>query len=166
VLDRTLKPGVFLTALVCIGACSPDTEQPEIGVEAAPPPADSAEQAVTSSRSPSPEGALVQFLSPRNGAIVTSPVHVEFSITGMDLVPAGNNAANSGHHHILIDTGLPDMTLPVPVDAQHVHFGDARSATELTLSPGEHTLQLLFADYLHVPHDPPVYSERITITVE
>jgi hypothetical protein len=54
----------------------------------------------------------------------------------------------------------------VPADDKHRHFGDASTATELTLEPGQHTLQLLFADYLHIPHDPVVASETITITVE
>jgi hypothetical protein len=84
----------------------------------------------------------------------------------MMVVPAGDSTANSGHHHVLVDTDLPDMSLPVPKDERHVHFGDGSSATELELAPGEHTLQLLFADFLHIPHEPPVYSERITITVE
>ena len=33
------------------------------------------------------------------------------------------------------------------------------------LSPGKHTLQLLMADYNHIPHDPPMYSKKITIIV-
>jgi hypothetical protein len=35
-----------------------------------------------------------------------------------------------------------------------------------TLEPGEHTLQLLLGDHLHIPHDPPLSSARITITVK
>ncbi|MFQ5982802.1 MAG: DUF4399 domain-containing protein [Woeseiaceae bacterium] len=67
---------------------------------------------------------------------------------------------------MIIDSELPDFGLPVPKDDDHVHFGDGSSQAELALAPGQHTLQLLFADYLHIPHDPPVFSERITITVE
>lgn len=84
----------------------------------------------------------------------------------MAVVKAGEMAADAGHHHLLIDTGLPDLALPVPADDKHRHFGDASTTTELTLEPGRHTLQLLFADYLHIPHDPVVVSETITITVE
>ncbi len=91
---------------------------------------------------------------------------MEFGLDGMDLVPAGTDRPNSGHHHIVIDHELPDMSLPVPKDAQRVHFGDGRSKTELELAPGPHTLQLLLADHLHIPHDPPLYSEQISITVE
>jgi hypothetical protein len=84
----------------------------------------------------------------------------------MSVAPAGDSTPMSGHHHVLIDAELPAMDMPIPADANHVHFGDGSSTTELTLEPGEHTLQLLFADHLHIPHDPPVYSDRITITVE
>ena len=31
--------------------------------------------------------------------------------------------------------------------------------------PGQHTLQLVLGDELHIPHDPPIVSERITIEV-
>ena len=116
--------------------------------------------------SASADGAVVGFVTPQNGAVVTSPFPVEFEIAGMELVRSGENVANSGHHHLLIDTAMPSLEMPVPADEQHVHFGDASTATVLTLPPGEHTLQLLFADYLHIPHKPPVYSQRITIVVE
>ena len=67
---------------------------------------------------------------------------------------------------LLIDTGLPDLGMPIPADAQHVHFGDGSTSTEITLEPGEHTLQMLLGDHLHIPHDPPLASGVITITVE
>jgi hypothetical protein len=117
-------------------------------------------------RSPAPAGASVFFVTPEEGDVVSSPVTVKFGLTGMDLVPAGQQAEHSGHHHVLVDTGLPDLDLPVPADERHIHFGDGSSSTELVLEPGEHTLQLLFADHLHIPHDPPVYSEVITVMVE
>ena len=84
----------------------------------------------------------------------------------MDIVKAGDNAPNSGHHHLIIDAPLPNMSLPIPADDNYIHFGDGSTATERTLAPGEHTLQLLLGDHLHVPHDPPVMSGTITITVE
>jgi hypothetical protein len=128
--------------------------------------ADSAAEAATLQRSPSPEGAAVSFVTPRDGAVVSSPFRVEFSIAGMQVVPAGTEAPGSGHHHVLVDTDLPDLDLPIPADDHHIHFGDGSSTTELSLPPGEHTLRLLFADHLHIPHDEPVYSEPIMITVE
>ena len=112
------------------------------------------------------KGASVFFMSPANGATVSNPITIEFGISGMDVVKAGDNKPNSGHHHLIIDTDLPDPTLPIPADANHVHFGDGSTKTEITLEAGEHHLQLLLGDYLHIPHDPPVVSEPITITVE
>jgi len=117
-------------------------------------------------RSTAPADARVFFVTPSDGDVVTNPVVVEFGIEGMSVVPAGQEQADSGHHHVIVDAELPPMDLPIPKDANHVHFGQGNSSAELTLEPGQHTLQLLFADHLHIPHDPPVVSERITITVE
>ncbi len=117
-------------------------------------------------RTASADGATVFFITPADGATVTNPIHVEFGIEGMDVVKAGDNQPNSGHHHLLIDTDIPTLGLPVPADEHHLHFGDGRTATELTLPPGKHTLQMLLGDYLHIPHKPPLVSEVITITVE
>jgi Domain of unknown function (DUF4399) len=118
-------------------------------------------------RSPSPPGAKVYFENLKNGAKVTNPVTVKFGIKGMTLAPAGTKMENSGHHHLLIDTDLPaDLSKPLPVvENKIVHFGKAQTETTLTLSPGKHTLQLLLADQNHIPHDPPVFSKKITITV-
>ena len=72
---------------------------------------------------------------------------------------------NTGHHHLLIDAAPPPFDRPVPADASHVHFGKGQTEAQLTLAPGKHTLQLLLGDHLHIPHDPPVLSKAITITV-
>lgn len=125
-----------------------------------------ADEVVTIERTASPVGARVFFISPDNGSIVGNPITVEFGIEGMSVVKAGEQEPDSGHHHLLIDTGLPDLDLPIPADPQHIHFGDGSTSTEITLPPGEHTLQMLLGDYRHVPHDPPVVSEVITIEVE
>ena len=117
-------------------------------------------------RTASVPGARVYFITPADGATVSNPVTIEFGIEGMTVVKAGDDAAGSGHHHLLIDTGLPDPGLPIPADENHVHFGDGSTSTELTLVPGTHTLQLLLGDHLHIPHDPPVTSETISITVK
>ena len=118
-------------------------------------------------RTPSPAGAKVFIVSPKNGATVTNPVTVKFGITGMTLAPAGTKDANTGHHHLLIDTDPPaDLSLPIPtVPDKVVHFGKAQTETTLTLTPGKHTLQLLLGDANHIPHNPPVLSKKITITV-
>lgn len=117
-------------------------------------------------RTASPEGARVFFITPADGDTVSNPVRIEFGIEGMTVAKAGDQQPNSGHHHLLIDTDLPDLTAPVPADAHHVHFGDGSKATEITLEPGQHTLCLLLADHRHIPHDQPVVSDPITITVE
>ena len=117
-------------------------------------------------RTTSPEGAKVFFISPADGDTVANPVAIDFGIEGMDIVKAGQEAAHSGHHHLVIDAGLPNLGLPIPADEHYVHFGDASTSTELTLEPGTHTLQLLLGDYLHIPHDPPVISATITVVVE
>ena len=117
-------------------------------------------------RSASNEGASVFFITPADGATVTNPISIEFGIAGMDVVKAGNKQPNSGHHHLLIDTGLPDLGLPIPANEHHVHFGDGSASTQISLPPGEHKLQMLLGDHLHIPHNPPLTSAQITITVE
>ena len=125
-----------------------------------------AEQPAAMPRSPSPDSARLFFITPADGATVTNPISVEFGVEGMEVVKAGTNQPHSGHHHLLIDTDLPDLGLPIPADEHHVHFGDGRTATEISLPPGEHSLQMLLGDHLHIPHDPPLMSEVIRVTVE
>ena len=120
----------------------------------------------TLSRSASPDGARVFFITPAATETLSNPISIEFGIAGMDIVKAGDQQPHSGHHHLLIDTDLPDPGLPIPADEHHVHFGDGSTATEITLPAGEHTLLLLLGDHRHIPHDPPVVSNPITIIVE
>ena len=123
--------------------------------------------AVAPERTASPPGAEVYIISPRNGATVHSPVHVQFGLKGMGVAPAGVKFENTGHHHLLIDTDAPtDLSAPLPATDKIVHFGKGQTETTLTtLTPGKHTLQLLLGDQNHVPHNPPVISRKITITV-
>jgi Domain of unknown function (DUF4399) len=116
-------------------------------------------------RTPSPPGVELYFISPQDGATLTGPVTVRFGLKGMGIAPAGIAMENTGHHHLLIDTALPPLDQPVPADAQHVHFGKGQTEAVVTLAPGTHRLQLLLGDHLHRPHDPPVVSKLITITV-
>ncbi|MFP6640432.1 MAG: DUF4399 domain-containing protein [Myxococcota bacterium] len=117
-------------------------------------------------RRPSPPGAVVYIISPAAGDSVTSPVTIRFGLHGMGVAPAGVEKPNTGHHHLLIDTVPPDMSLPVPADDTHRHYGGGQTEATLELSPGRHSLQLLLADERHIPHDPPVISEKIEIVVE
>jgi hypothetical protein len=118
-------------------------------------------------RTPSAPGAEVYIISPKNGAMVHNPVVVQFGLKGMGIAPAGIKFDNSGHHHLLIDTDPPaDQSAPLPANDKIVHFGKGQTETTLNLSPGKHTLQLLFADLNHIPHSPPLLSKKITITVK
>lgn len=118
------------------------------------------------SRSEAPAEAKLYIISPTAGETVKNPVVVRFGLSGMGIAPAGTVVARTGHHHLLIDTGLPELGLPIPNDAKHLHFGGGQTETTLTLTPGEHTLQLLLGDHSHVPHQQPVMSEQIKIVVE
>jgi hypothetical protein len=118
-------------------------------------------------RTPSPEGAMVYIIAPQDGETVTSPVTVRFGLQGMGVAPAGVDRKHTGHHHLLIDLEeLPAADQPLPADAQHIHFGGGQTETTIELTPGEHTLQLMMGDMGHMPHDPPVVSPKITITVQ
>ncbi len=116
---------------------------------------------------PSAPGAKVFFVDLKDGDTVGSPVVVHLGISGMTLAPAGTEQPNTGHHHLLIDTKLEGeaLKLPIPADANHLHFGKAQTEATVTLPSGKHTLQLVLGDWSHVPHEPPVMSEIITITV-
>jgi len=117
-------------------------------------------------RTPAPAGAQAYIQSPANGATVRSPVTVRFGLRGMGVAPAGVETANTGHHHLLIDvTEMPSFDAPLPANDNVRHFGGGQTEVELTLAPGQHTLQLVLGDALHRPHNPPVTSEPITITV-
>jgi len=123
--------------------------------------------AVALERTPSPPGAEVYIISPKDGAKVKSPVLVQFGLNKvMGVAPAGIKFENTGHHHLLIDTDPPaNMGAPLPATDNVKHFGKGQTETSVPLSPGKHTLQLLLGDQNHVPHNPPVISKKITITV-
>jgi hypothetical protein len=117
-------------------------------------------------RTPAPAGAGVYFITPKDGETISGPVTVRFGLRGMGVAPAGVANAATGHHHLIVDAELPRADLPIPADDHHRHFGGGQTETSLTLPPGRHTLQLLLGDAAHLPHDPPIASERITITVQ
>lgn len=118
-------------------------------------------------REPSPPGAEVYIVSPKDGAKIKGPVTVVFGLKGMGIAPAGIKFDNTGHHHLIVDADAPaDLSRPLPADEHNLHFGKGQTETTLTLPPGKHTLQLLLADSLHTPHDPAVISKKVTIVVE
>ncbi len=116
-----------------------------------------------------PAGAKVFFVEPKDGAEISGPVKVVMGVEGIEIAPAGTQTPHTGHHHILIDADAPKgekAEEPLPADANHKHFGKGQTETTLTLAPGAHTLQLVVGDGNHVPHDPPLESDKITITVK
>lgn len=131
-----------------------------------------AEDKVTVPRTPSPKGAKVEILLPKDGKTVRGPVRVVFGLRGMGVCPAGivlpngKPKENTGHHHLLVNADkLPPMNLPLQASKTLIHYGGGQTETVLELPPGKHTLQLVFADFAHIPHNPPVISKKITITV-
>lgn len=125
--------------------------------------------AALAGETPSAPGAAVYFIVPEDGAVVSGPVTVRFGLKGMGVAPAGVEKAKTGHHHLLIDTDAPqgeDLDYSLPADETLRHFGGGQTETTLDLPPGTHTLQLLLGDANHIPHNPPVLSRKITITVQ
>lgn len=116
--------------------------------------------------SPAPDDAAVYFIEPADGAELSSPVTVKFGLRQMGVAPAGTQRDNTGHHHLLIDRPDVDYSKPLPATDQVVHFGGGQTEASIKLEPGEHTLQLLLGDFKHQPHNPPVKSDTITITIK
>ena len=117
---------------------------------------------------PAPPNASVYIISPKDGDTVTSPFKVQFGLSGMGVAPAGVEKPNTGHHHLIVDTTLSPQELKEPIasDAKHIHYGGGQTEAMVTLPPGRHTLQLVLGNWTHIPHEPPVMSPIITITVK
>jgi Domain of unknown function (DUF4399) len=154
--------GVLTVATIAAAIGPASAQQPPT------PPATAAPQS-DSTQSSAPAGAYSYFVNLKNGDTVKSPFKVVFGLSpNMGVAPSGVEKANVGHHHLLIDKVLTaeEMTQPIMVDEQHVHFGKGQTETTVTLPPGKHTLQLMLGDWTHIPFKPPVQSEVITVTVK
>ena len=117
-------------------------------------------------KSSSPDKVMLYIISPQDGDTVSSPVKVIFGLNGMGVAPAGIKMKNTGHHHLLIDLAqLPDINLPIPSDQHHRHYGKGQTEALIELEKGEHTLQLILGDHMHVPHEPPIISKKIRVIV-
>lgn len=117
-------------------------------------------------RRPAPEGAVAYIIWPRDGAVIPGgKFWLRMGLSGAGIAPAGIDRPHTGHHHLIIDAELPALDEPIPNDKNHLHFGAGQTEVHIELPPGRHTLQLLLGDADHVPHDPPVMSKKITITV-
>ncbi|MBP2302117.1 DUF4399 domain-containing protein [Azospirillum picis] len=133
-----------------------------------PSPGNGQEQgnADTAHRSKAPDDAHAYILWPRDGAVVSGgKLWVRMGLQNMGVAPAGVAQPDTGHHHLLVDTDLGNPGEPIPNDRQHLHFGGGQTEARLDLPPGRHTLQMVLGDADHVPHDPPVMSQKITVTV-
>lgn len=116
--------------------------------------------------SPAPADAKVYIVWPPDGAVIKGgKLWVRMGTRGMGVAPAGSEFPHTGHHHLIIDADLPPFDEEIPNDKNHLHFGAGQTEARLELPPGKHTLQMLIADHNHVPHDPPIYSKKITIYV-
>jgi hypothetical protein len=162
---RTLAAAAATITLLV--GCSKSTE-PAADAGATEPHTDHAATTAAPAlpRTPAPAGARVFIVSPKDGDTVATPVKVVFGAEGVGIVPATEASTTAGHHHLLIDTDLADPAVPIPADDKHVHFGKAQTETEVALAPGTHTLQLVLGDQLHIPFDPVIASEKVTITVK
>jgi hypothetical protein len=134
-------------------------------VEQTPAQASAPTQGGPAKRHPSPKDAKVYFIEPTDGSYITQNPVIRFGLLGMGVAPAGFEKANTGHHHLLVDSELPPFDQPIPNDFNHLHFGAGQTEAKITLPLGAHKLRLLFADEAHVPHDPPVYSSEISVIV-
>lgn len=117
--------------------------------------------------SQAPSDATAYLISPTDGETVPETFTVKFGLSGMGIAPSGVERENTGHHHLLIDLAeTPDLTSSLPANEHIRHFGGGQTETQITLPPGEHTLQLLLGNYVHIPHQKPVISDKITISVK
>lgn len=118
-------------------------------------------------RSAAPGDAAAFIIWPSDGAVITGgKLWVRMGLRNMGIAPKGTNQRHVGHHHLLIDTELPPFDEPIPSNRNFLHFGAGETEARIELVPGKHTLQLLLGDHNHIPHEPPVYSKKITITVQ
>jgi hypothetical protein len=177
--------GVLLASALALAACSQKSgdqskqqQAPGQGAPAAPN-ATNPDSAATAPAAPglppagpalprqkAPDGTTVSFVGIKDGDTVTSPFKVGFAVTGAKVAPAGTSDPGTGHFHLIIDSELPPQDGPLPANDHVKHYGKGQTEDTVTLPPGSHTLQIELADGLHVPFNPPVVSERITVTVK
>lgn len=113
-----------------------------------------------------PKEAEVYIIWPKNGQVIKGgKFWLRMGAKKMGIAPASIEKSNTGHHHLIIDAELPPLGEEIPSNKHYRHFGGGQTEARLRLPPGRHTLQLLIADHNHVPHNPPLHSEQITIVV-
>lgn len=110
--------------------------------------------------------AQVSFTEPQNGATVANPVKLKWAAQNFRVEPAGAVNSGAGHLHVMVDTPCAAAGQVVVNDDTHKHFGKAQMETELTLTPGKHTLCLQAADGAHVALSGAGMTQQISITVQ
>ena len=155
-----------LTALACVAGFVLVTLMAQGHAQPAKPAPASPTSDSGFKRTPAPADAYCYIGWPNDGETVrTTHIKVWFGTRNFGVAPAGTNKPNTGHHHLLVDVDLPPLDQEIPNDKNHLHYGLGQTEAHLELPPGRHTLQLLFADDTHLPHNPPLYSKKITIIV-
>ncbi len=168
-MNRIRTLGLLLGAALAVAACSKSQDQaaPEAAAApAVPPPHPTAPTLSGVGRQKAPDGTTVSFDGIKSGDTVTSPFRVGFAVTVAKIAPAGTPDPGTGHFHLIIDSPLPPQNAPLPASDTVKHYGKGQTEDTLTLPPGQHTLQIELADGTHVPFDPPVVSDVITVTVK
>ena len=108
----------------------------------------------------------VFFISPSENIVSsTGVIDLEFGIKNFNIAPAGHIACDSGHHHLLINVPLPDLTRPIPSDENHIHYGKGQTSDTINLPKGVHKLRLVLGNFAHIPHDTPIVSDVLVIEV-
>ena len=107
----------------------------------------------------------VYFINLEDGDRLESPFLIQFGLSGMGIAPAGTDRSNTGHHHLLINVDDIDLSKPIPSSSNHIHFGGGQTESLVDLMPGDYSMQLVLGDMTHTPHNPPIISQRINITV-
>ena len=176
--------GLALCAAAALAACSQkqapapaqdQNKQPASTQDPNPNPASTAAApagvspgpaATAAARQKAPDGTTVSFTGIKDGDTVSSPFKVGFAVTGAKIAPAGTTDPGTGHFHLLIDTDLPPQDAPLPASEHVKHYGKGQTEDTVTLPPGTHTLQIELADGTHTPFDPPVLSDKISVTVK
>lgn len=155
-MKKILISGIALLSLVACNGEEKTEDKPATKAPASVVKKDAPKQLTQEMKSTEKK---VFFQNIKSGDTLTSPVKIEFGVSGMDVMKAGKLVENSGHHHLLIDVDKVDLTSPIPSDEQHKHFGGGQTETSIELKPGKHNLKLLFANGMHVPHATPLMAE-------
>jgi hypothetical protein len=132
----------------------------------------SAQAPKTAAKKPAAKKARVFFVEPKNGATVTSPLHMKFGSEGIEIaaVPPGDLTKaqvrpGKAHYHVGIDQDcLPAGKNIVKGTPSWVHFGDGKDVFDTQLTPGKHKLALQLGDDMH--DTMPGTCQMIAVTVK